>query len=258
MSQRAKTRAVRLQNEHIKPPSSSSRSCLGKRRPYGGAERKEDLEPPTTMSHEYHIIPRTLRWLRRIRHRCGYGVHSPLAFNFITDVIYNQSPYYAYATLRQPLVPSISRLDEYDTHSGLTDRDLRLIFRLTNYQEPTHIYIIGAHEDTPSPTLISYLRAARPSAAITTGACTSEAPTAARSAVDLHYADTPDALHPDFTLTTGAMLIVRGIHRTAQSRARWEQLKAHPSVTLTFDLGRFGIALNRPKINRQDYIVNYF
>lgn len=210
------------------------------------------------MSHEYHIIPRTLRWLRRIRHRCGYGVHSPLAFNFITDVVYNQAPYYAYATLLQPLVASISRLDEYDPQSGLTDRDLRLIFRLTNYQEPTHIYIIGAHEGASSSTLISYIRAARPSAVITTDASTQAPPAASKSGTALHYVDTPDALHPDFTLTTGAMLIVRGIHRTAQSRACWEQLKAHPSVTLTFDLGRFGIALNRPKINRQDYVVNYF
>lgn len=219
------------------------------------------------MNHEYHIIPRTLRWLRRIRHRCGYGVHSPLAFTFITDVVYNQATYYAYATLRRPLTPSITRLDEYDTLSGLTDKDLRLIFRLTNYQEPTHIFITCAHDAQPSPTLLSYIRAARPSARI----IPQPSPSApSPSPFDLSpssgdaqqspliYLDSPEALPHDFTLPAGAMLIIRGIHRSTQARAAWEHLKAAQGVTLTFDLGRFGIALNRPKINRQDYIVNYF
>lgn len=216
------------------------------------------------MSHEYHIIPRTLRWLRRIRHRCGYGVHSPLAFTFITDVIYNTSPYYAYDSLRRPLVPSISRLDEYDPQSGLTDRDLRLIFRLTNYQEPTHIYITCAHGAdagaTAPSTLLSYIRAARPSAHVCNGIAPQrqDSPSASHPSTLLHYADSPALLPADFTLTTGAMIILRGIHRTPQDRARWTQLKAAPDVTLTFDLGRFGIALNRPKINPQDYIVNFF
>jgi len=30
-------------------------------------------------------------WLKRVRHRKGYGVHSPFAFDFITRVIYGKS-----------------------------------------------------------------------------------------------------------------------------------------------------------------------
>ena len=36
-------------------------------------------------------LKRPFIWLRRFRHRCGYGVHSPFAFNLITQVIYENS-----------------------------------------------------------------------------------------------------------------------------------------------------------------------
>lgn len=35
-------------------------------------------------------------WLRRIRHRNGYGVHSPFAFGFIKQVLEEHDAYYAY------------------------------------------------------------------------------------------------------------------------------------------------------------------
>ena len=38
-------------------------------------------------------------WLKRFRHRRGYGVHSPFAFAFLTDVVYERNAYYAYHEL---------------------------------------------------------------------------------------------------------------------------------------------------------------
>ena len=38
-------------------------------------------------------------WLRRIRHRNGYGVHSPFAFNFIKQVLEEHDAYYAYSVM---------------------------------------------------------------------------------------------------------------------------------------------------------------
>ena len=45
------------------------------------------------------LLGNPLVWLMRFRHRCGYGVHSPFAFNFLTGVVYERTPYYAYARL---------------------------------------------------------------------------------------------------------------------------------------------------------------
>lgn len=44
-------------------------------------------------------LKRPFIWLYRFRHRCGYGVHSPFAFNLITHVIYESTPYYKYEEL---------------------------------------------------------------------------------------------------------------------------------------------------------------
>ena len=44
-------------------------------------------------------LKRPFIWLLRFRHRCGYGVHSPFAFNLITQVIYENTPYYKYKDL---------------------------------------------------------------------------------------------------------------------------------------------------------------
>lgn len=205
------------------------------------------------MSKEYNIIHRILRWLLRIRKRQGYGVHSPYAFSFIHDVVYNAEPYYAYAALRRPLPYSLRRLDEYDPASGLSARDLRLLFRLANFQEAHTIAAVGA-----TPTVIAHLTAARPHALIVGAA---DAPSA-----DLRYTDlvlSPPTASPTGTasllpLPAGGMHIVRGIHSSKAAETLWDQSRRHPSVTITFDLWRFGILLNRPKIVKQDYIVNYF
>ena len=52
-------------------------------------------------------LKRPFIWLRRFRHRCGYGVHSPFAFNLITQVIYENTPYYKYKDIKKLCVFSI-------------------------------------------------------------------------------------------------------------------------------------------------------
>lgn len=54
------------------------------------------------------------------------------------------------------------------------------------------------------------------------------------------------------------MMVVRGIHRNATAERAWKALKQRTEVTLSFDLGRFGIALSVEKMVKQDYIVCYF
>lgn len=200
------------------------------------------------MSGEYHLMRRLWRWVRQFRHRCGYGVHSPLAFGLITDVIYNADAYYAYERLRRPLVPSASRLDEYDPESGLIAKDLRLLFRLVNWQEPSHILHNGRG------ALPDYLHAARPSARLESYEAVSAASPLPSATGAFRYCDAPHAIAP---LQPGDMVVVRGIHPHDGSDL-WEKLKTTQGVVLSFDLGRFGILLNRPKMNVQHYVVNYF
>ena len=78
------------------------------------------------------IITNPLVWLARFRHRCGYGVHSPFAFRFITDVIYEQHPYYTYRELdrRLPLAMRLRRR-----------KGLHLLLRLANHLQPDTIVL---------------------------------------------------------------------------------------------------------------------
>ena len=56
---------------------------------------------PSSMHTDYSPLRRFSQWLSRWRHRRGYGVHSPWAFSWITQVIYNDMAYYAYADLQR-------------------------------------------------------------------------------------------------------------------------------------------------------------
>lgn len=107
-----------------------------------------------TMLPSYRLFPRILRWFRRFRQRRGYGVHSPFAFEWITDVVYNQqAQYYAYAPLSQ----------QHKQWSGvLSIKDARLLFRMANHCRAKLILMVGQGLERER----NYLQAARPTAQI--------------------------------------------------------------------------------------------
>lgn len=73
-------------------------------------------------------MPAVLKALNRIRHRHGFGVHSPFAYRFITEVLCQPLHYYGYAT---------------------TGRDprLRLLLRLAAYFAPARVAVYSATPD---------------------------------------------------------------------------------------------------------------
>jgi len=54
-----------------------------------------------------------MKWLDRLRHGRGFGVHSPFAFRFITECLREQLPYYAYDTITEPLHRLVFRIAAY-------------------------------------------------------------------------------------------------------------------------------------------------
>ena len=72
--------------------------------------------------------------ISRIKHRKGHGVHSPFAFAFVTDVLYNNEQYYAYEKMDSGL---------RWWHKGRLRRVQRLLFRLANYRQPVTLYSDG-------------------------------------------------------------------------------------------------------------------
>lgn len=191
------------------------------------------------MNPVYHISKRTWNWLTRIRHRRGYGIHSPYAFNFVTGVVYESGHYYADAELKryynQSCEPQKLRLKDY-----------RLLFRLANFQHPTQCRVVGYSLNSLA---VHFMQAACPHTHYSTQAstanlivCNNTWPTQAQQIMN--------------QLPTGAMLIVTQVAGT--NRTAWQQLIKHPKAIITFNLHDFGIIINHPELQQQHYIINYY
>ncbi len=75
-------------------------------------------------------------WIQRIRHAKGYGVHSPFAFNFITNVVYNKYWYYAFNDLECVLL---------NNHIYVVSSRLNhLSYRLIQYFKPKSVLDLGS------------------------------------------------------------------------------------------------------------------
>lgn len=86
-------------------------------------------------------LKRPFIWLYRFRHRCGYGVHSPFAFNLITYVIYETTPYYKYRDLADEQKKLSSQKNRRWGYESIKVK--RLLFRLVNYAQPVTIVDAG-------------------------------------------------------------------------------------------------------------------
>lgn len=188
---------------------------------------------------------RPLRWLRRFRKRCGYNIHSPFAFNFVTSVIYEGGTFYAYASLESKGVniPKRARL-----------KDDRLVFRVTNFAHPQSIAAFGPDTEAFRHTC-DYIRAARNCPLLLNTLDEANAP-------DLLYTDSPDWAEQVAKLLPHAhdrtTLLIKGIHRSAASRKAWKELTAQPQVRVTFDLYDFGICFFEKRLNKENFVINYY
>ena len=191
---------------------------------------------------------RPFRWLRRIRKRCGYNIHSPFAFNFVTGVIYEAGMFYAYANLesRGVNIPQRARV-----------KDDRLVFRVVNFAEPRSIAAFGPDTAAFRHTC-DYIRAAR------------NCPLHINNAAVFGGDEEPDFLYTDCDnwqqhiakilpyVHDHTVLLIKGIHRSATSRKVWKQLIARPEVRVSFDLYDFGICFFEQRLNKENFIINYY
>ncbi|MCC8186861.1 MAG: hypothetical protein LIP08_04950 [Bacteroides sp.] len=203
-----------------------------------------------------YLCKRSWIWLSRIRHRCGYGVHSPFAFHFITRVIYEKDAYYAYREIPVWLKKQLQ--DTEITWQQEPERINRLLFRIANYACPDVIADIG-----PSTSAAYYMQAARRQARYVAGtdACDFSLSAEEAGLIYLHTADASDteaAFRHCLPLTTSrTLMVVRDIHRDRAMRCLWKQMKEEDRVGVTFDLYDVGILFfDRSRI-KQHYIVNF-
>ncbi len=167
-------------------------------------------------------------WLLRFRHRCGYGVHSPFAFRLITEVFYEDLPYYYFGDYDY-LLP---RKWQFRRKKGL-----HMLFRLANWYQP---------EVVCASWTISYegfyLKDACPQAKLRLGY-----PEEGKRTILLVTKPDEEVFRH---ITPDTLLVLDNLH------LHREWFRRLPSV-VSFDLYDLGIAFFDPQYNKQHYIVNF-
>jgi Predicted O-methyltransferase len=232
---------------------------------------------------------RILIWLLRFRHRKGYGVHSPFAFNLITGVIYEKAQYYDYEYLSDLIEKTSRKSSSWNRYLG-SPKIYEFIFRLANYAHPQTILEIGTSVGASSV----YLSCSRKKARFITIDKNSLTNTLATTLfknyngnIDFRFGDVsalvPEAISEleslDFLLlhagdyplnavqlmfkqcisksNAGSVFLIQDIHKSSALKRWWKEIQLDERVGITFDLYDFGIIFfNRKKI-KQHYVVNF-
>ncbi|MDR0893867.1 MAG: hypothetical protein LBN06_00990 [Prevotellaceae bacterium] len=196
--------------------------------------------------------------LWRIRHRRGYGVHSPSAFDLLTQVVYERTPYYKYKELRR------EERQQRRTHGAdrLYEplRVKRLLFRLVNYVQPHAIFDVGR---LASSAL--YLKAAATNAEYTAARDTHELFLEPDVPVDFLYLH--DYRHPAHVesvfnlcadrVSKRSLFVIEGVGYTRAMRRMWKRMQRDERTAVTFDLYDVGLIFFDHSKTKQHYIINF-
>ena len=170
-------------------------------------------------------------WLMRIRKRKGYGVHSPFAFDFVTNVLYNREKYYAYTEMDKGL---------HWWQKGRVRSLRHLLLRLSNYHRPRTMYCEGLDN-----VLCEACQYGSKGMTILPAGSTEMADMIVLAGMN------DEAMNH---VGEGTMLVLMDKDKC---RKFWKRIKEDERVTVTFDLYDVGIAFARRDLNRQHYKINW-
>jgi predicted O-methyltransferase YrrM len=93
--------------------------------------------------------------LIRYKRSKGYGIHSPFAYSFITDVLRERHPYYAYADIELRRRMAINLATDVSHHPRIISyKNVKMLFRLANYFNPNTILQIGTSYGVSTTALL--------------------------------------------------------------------------------------------------------
>lgn len=188
-------------------------------------------------------------WLRRAL---------PVRFFFVTSIIYERSPYYAYRTLKK------RGFSNYLPH--YRRKVNRLLFRLVNYFRPKSLIEVGIGNGAS----ISYMRAASRTMDSVTLKGRDRDKTLLQLTKKLEELKSVDCLHIAHTpfyqevfeealpyVQPDSWFIIGGIYESQEKRKWWKEVVADERVGITFDLYDIGLVFFNKNRYKQHYIVNF-
>ena len=205
-------------------------------------------------------------WINRKRHNGGYGIQSPSSFFFVTQVLKERLPYYAYPTL-----------DKAVGGNRRKRRHFRELFRITNYHQPTSCISVGSSAAACTMLL------ARPSvnhyaiapAGMTAGSQTlleesgchvshsiAQLPTIIDKVgeIGMLYVNATDGAHAIVRAALphtnkNSVIVVDGLNRSKAVQKWWQQLVGDSATVVTYDMYSYGVLLFDKERIKQHYTL---
>lgn len=189
------------------------------------------------------------RSIRKIKHRKGFGVHSPFAFSVITEVIEEKLPYYAYRPMQ----------GSYPKSAAVPFKVVTLLYRLANRFGCRNIAILGDEQYASMPLQIvdSRNHLTKISDALQMSSVQEEK-------FDMIVVNL-NPLGDDIALSEwllqhsseDAVIFVKGILPHHALEICWDDFCDHDEVPITMDLYDYGLAIRKPNFFKQHYIVSF-
>lgn len=205
-------------------------------------------------------------WVNRKRHNRGYGIQSPSSFFFITQVLKERLPYYAYPVL-----------DKAVGGSRLNKKHFRELFRIANHLQPANCISVGS---AAGACTMALAKPSVPHYAIAPAGATDHSQKVLNGngchiigSIEqfrdvLEKVDTFGMLYIEASDNTFALLqkalthtnknsaiVVDGINRSKAARECWQQLVKDSSTIITYDMHSYGLLLFDKERIKQHYTL---
>lgn len=213
--------------------------------------------------------------VRKIKHRKGYGVHSPFAFSIITEVIEEKTAYYAYQRMRRV----------YPKGGVMPLKVAQLLLRLSNRFRSRAILEIGCDGGY---SILPFLLVDSRNKVTTLATSQQRLQTEQNlqlfqsSLERVRFIDQlsllPDSYVADMIVVNGApsgmqalellewiknhshersLFFVRGIQPGHQLELLWDEICECDQIEVTMDLYDYGLAIRLPNFFKQHYVVSF-
>ena len=211
-------------------------------------------------------LKRTLKAPPRYRTSKGFGVHSPFAFKFITRVLRETLPFYAYSN-QKIRYKDASRSSV--KHPFLTLKRIRLLFRTVNFFCPNSVVQIGADNGLVTAALLdvnSAMKIARcgcddvfESQSVTEYPSIDKLPLATMPemviVVDTEKSENTEKILQQ-AVEAESVIVFPCIDHKEQIKDLWQALNAAAKdYGMTFTNDKFGVLVAKKNLPRQNFNV---
>lgn len=187
--------------------------------------------------------------IRKIKHRKGFGVHSPFAYAIITEVIEEKLPYYAYSSMQR----------RYDKKAPIPFKVVCLLFRLANRFCSRNIAILGDEQYARMP-----LTEVDSRNVVSIFSDEQSLPMSDDVKYDMIVINQNPFLNEtqlsEWLLnhtTPEAIFFAKGIQPKHALETFWDAFSELDEVPITMDLFDYGLAILKPNFFKQHYIVSF-